>query len=167
MATNSTKFPEALYSEILPGLFQGGTADDDVIHFYRARYERRPKLPFDSIVTLYASANPAGWNVQEFRYGIPDAHISDIDLNRLRRAVDFAHDQWKLGDQVLIRCQAGLNRSGLVTALVLMKDAFEAQEAIDLIRTERGEDALCNSHFERWIQSCAKSFISPSASLSA
>jgi protein-tyrosine phosphatase len=167
METNSTKFPDALFSEILPNLFQGGTDDDDVIHVARTRYERRTDLPFDSIVTMYASAHPADWNVQELRYGIPDNLISDIDLNRLRAAVDFAHQQWKSGDRVLIRCQAGLNRSGLVTALVLMKEGYSADDAIDLIRAERGEDALCNSHFERWLLTSALSFINSPTSISA
>ena len=116
---------------------------------------------------MYAWARPADWSVQELRYGIPDNLISDIDLNRLRKAVDFAHQQWKSGDRVLIRCQAGLNRSGLVTALVLIKEGYSPDQAIDLIRAKRGEDALCNSQFEQWLLTSAASFINPPSSLSA
>jgi protein-tyrosine phosphatase len=105
--------------------------------------------------------------VQELRYGIPDNLISDFDLNRLRKAVDFAHQQWKSGDRVLIRCQAGLNRSGIVTALVLIKEGYSPAQAIDLIRAKRGEDALCNYQFEQWLLSSAVSFINPPSSLSA
>ena len=167
MTTQSTQYPHALFSEILPNLFQGGTDDNDVIHIAHSRYQRRSDMPFDSIITMYAWAQPADWNVQELRYGIPDNLISDIDLDRLRKAVDFAHQQWKSGDRVLIRCQAGLNRSGLVTALVLIKDGYSPDQAIDLIRAQRGEDALCNYHFEQWLLTSAASFISPPKSLSA
>jgi Dual specificity phosphatase, catalytic domain len=167
MTINPHHYPAALFSEILPNLFQGGTDDSDVIHIAHTNYQRRSDLPFDSIVTMYAWAKPADWNVQELRYGIPDNLISDIDLDRLRKAVDFAHQQWKSGDRVLIRCQAGLNRSGLVTALVLIKDGYSADEAINLIRAQRGEDALCNYRFEQWLLTSAASFINPPTSLTA
>ena len=167
MTLNTNHYPAALFSEILPNLFQGGTDDNDVIHVAHARNKRRSDMPFDSIVTMYAWARPADWNVQELRYGIPDNLISDIDLSRLRKAVDFAHQQWKSGDRVLVRCQAGLNRSGLVTALVLIKEGYSPDQAIDLIRANRGEDALCNSHFEQWLLTSATSFIGSPSSLSA
>ena len=167
MTLNPKHYPAALFSEVLPNLFQGGTDDNDVIHIAHSSYKRRSDMPFDSIVTMYAWARPADWNVQELRYGIPDNLISDIDLNRLRKAVDFAHQQWKSGDRVLIRCQAGLNRSGLVTSLVLIKEGYSPAQAIDLIRAKRGEDALCNSRFEQWLLTSAASFINPPSSLSA
>lgn len=167
MTSHSKQYPDALFSEILPNLFQGGTDDNDVIHVAHSNYQRRSDMPFDSIVTMYAWAKPADWNVQELRYGIPDNLISDIDLERLRKAVDFAHQQWKSGDRVLIRCQAGLNRSGLVTALVLIKEGYQPTEAIELIRAQRGEYALCNHHFEQWLLTSSTSFINPPASLSA
>ena len=167
MTVNPNHYPQALYSEILPNLFQGGTDDNDVIQIAQDSYQRRSDMPFDSIITMYAWARPADWSVQEHRYGFPDNLISDIDFTRLRRAVDFAHQQWKSGDRVLIRCQAGLNRSGLVTALVLIKDGYSPSQAINLIRAQRGEDALCNYHFEQWLLTSAASFISPPESLSA
>ena len=154
-----SKYPEALYSEILPNLFQGGTEDDDVIHYAQNSHRRRTDLPFDSIVTMYAWARPADWNVQEFRYGVPDASISQVDLNRLRQAVDFGYIQWKSGDRVLVRCQAGLNRSGLVTALILIKAGHSPEEAINLIRNNRGDYALFNESFVNWLMTSATDFI--------
>jgi len=150
-----------LFSEILPNLFMGGTDDDDVIHIPAPRYKQGSNLPFDAIVTMYAWARPADWNVQEFRYGVPDAAMSDIDLARLRDAVEFAHARWKAGDRVLVRCQAGLNRSGLVTALVLIKEGNTPQAAIDLIRVKRDRDALCNMDFVEWILEAGQEFIQP------
>ena len=152
-----------LHSMIAPNLFQGGTDDLDVIHLAQTNTRPRVDLPFDAIVTMYAWARPADWNVQEFRYGVPDASISDIDLNRLRQAAEFGYDRWKAGDRVLVRCQAGLNRSGLVLALILIKDGLTPQEAINRIRENRGSDALFNADFHDWLLQEGESFFSPSS----
>ena len=152
-----------LHSMIAPNLFQCGTDDLDVIHLAQTNSRPRVDLPFDAIVTMYAWARPADWNIQEFRYGVPDASISDIDLNRLRQAVEFGYDRWKAGDRVLVRCQAGLNRSGLVLALILIKDGLTPQEAINRIRENRGSDALFNADFHDWLLQEGESFFSPSS----
>ena len=168
--TTSTKekfmYPE-LFSMIAPNLFQGGTDDLDVIHLPVTNNRKRTDLPFDAIVTMYAWARPADWNVQEFRYGVPDASISDIDLQRLKQAVEFGYDRWKAGDRVLIRCQAGLNRSGLVTALILIKDGMSPERAIELIREGRGEDALFNQNFADWLLADGMRFLGLSPSQQA
>jgi protein-tyrosine phosphatase len=156
-----------LFSMIAPNLFQGGTDDLDVIHLPVTSNRKRTDLPFDAIVTMYAWARPADWNVQEFRYGVPDASITDIDLQRLKQAVEFGYDRWKQGDRVLIRCQAGLNRSGLVTALILIKDGMSPERAIALIREGRGEDALFNNNFHTWLMEEGERFFSPSSQQAA
>ena len=156
-----------LYSMIAPNLFQGGTDDLDVIHLAQTNNRPRTDLPFDAIVTMYAWARPADWKIQEFRYGVPDASITDIDLDRLRQAVDFGYDRWKQGDRVLVRCQAGLNRSGLVLALILIKDGLKPAEAIARIRDNRGEDALFNRDFHNWLLTEGESFFSPSSQQAA
>jgi protein-tyrosine phosphatase len=156
-----------LYSMIAPNLFQGGTDDLDVIRLAQTNNRPRADLPFDAIVTMYAWARPADWNIQEFRYGVPDASISDIDLDRLRQAVEFGYDRWKQGDRVLVRCQAGLNRSGLVLALILIKDGLKPAEAIARIRDNRGEDALFNRDFYNWLMVEGESFFSPSSQQAA
>ena len=156
-----------LYSMIAPNLFQGGTDDLDVIHLAQTNNRPRTDLPFDAIVTMYAWARPADWKVQEFRYGVPDASITDIDLDRLRQAVDFGYDRWKQGDRVLVRCQAGLNRSGLVLSLILIKDGLKPAEAIARIRDNRGEDALFNRDFHNWLLTEGESFFSPSSQQAA
>jgi protein-tyrosine phosphatase len=40
-----------------------------------------------------------------------------------------------------------MNRSGLVTALVLMKADYSAVDAIQLLRSQRAEVVLFNNHF--------------------
>ena len=153
--------PTSLYSEIAPNLFMGGTADEDVIHQAVAYNKARTDLPFDAIITMYAWANPADWKVQEFRYGIYDSDISQIDLDRLKQAVEFGYKRWLSGDRVLVRCQAGLNRSGLVTALIMMSTGLDAETAIEQIRKNRAEIALFNTHYVEWLMSEGAQFLAP------
>jgi hypothetical protein len=117
----SHEVPAWQADEILPGLFMGGTADDDVIFVPAQRVEPDDIKQYDAVVTLYGWATPATWEVEELRYGFMDSDIAYADIDRILRAARWAHDRWRSGDRVLIRCQAGLNRSGLVTALVLMR----------------------------------------------
>jgi hypothetical protein len=155
--------PTSLYSEIAPNLFMGGTADEDVIHQAVAYNKARTDLPFDAIITMYAWANPADWRVQEFRYGIYDSAIADIDLDRLKQAVEFGYNRWLSGDRVLVRCQAGLNRSGLVTALIMMSTGLDAETAIEQIRKNRAEIALFNTHYVEWLLTKGAQFLAPSS----
>jgi len=139
--------------EVLPGLWQGGTHDDDTLG--NVRFARRPfitKVEFDAVVTMYQYANPAGWFVKEMRYPIYDAKMDTIDLDELFATARWAYDEWADGKRVLIRCQAGWNRSGLITALVLMLDGIQATEAINLIRRQRSENALCNPDFVDFLE---------------
>jgi hypothetical protein len=140
-----------LWSEILPGLWMGGTADSDV----EGRRNPEGKITgehFNTVVTLYASANPVGWYVKELRLGFYDHDEVDVDANDLHQVVQAAHEDWKAGRKVLIRCQAGLNRSGLVTALVLARDGMTIDDAIDLLRQKRSPAALCNPEFVDWLR---------------
>ena len=145
-------YPSTLWSEILPGLWQGGTDDGDVYR-YGNGVSGVTTEDFDFVATMYASANPVDWFVHEMRFGFYDHDMSDFDTESLRDIVAITHRQWKAGKRVLVRCQAGLNRSGLVMALVLIREGYSADEAIHLIRSQRGQAALCNHTFERWLLS--------------
>ena len=138
-----------LWSEILPGLWLGGTDDNDTIETGVDTYKPRmiTNDDFDTVITLYSWAQPVDWLVEEVRYGFYDSEISHIDFAAVERAADFAYQAWKSGKRVLIRCQAGINRSSLVMAHVLMKDKYKAREAIDLMREKRSKAVLLNRHF--------------------
>lgn len=154
-------YPNTLWSEILNGLYQGGTDEFDELgaqsrgESLRAFANIRTqvtKQDFDTVVTAYSQANPAGRNVKELRFTFHDGDMRDLDPERdLTFLVREAHSDWKAGKKVLIRCQAGINRSGLITALVLIRDGHSPREAIDLIRSTRCEGAITNSHFESWL----------------
>lgn len=146
-------YPEDLWNEIVPGLFMGGTNDDDTIHeIDRPNVCDITKKDFDTCVTAYAWANPADWEVKELRYGFYDSTLNPKDLREIFDVVRIAHADWKRGKRVLVRCQAGLNRSGLITALILMREGYSADEAINLIREKRSPHALFNKSFVAWLR---------------
>ena len=144
--------PRDLWTETLPNLWQGGTLDiwaEDHWHFQIDRPSKRITTEdFDSVYTLYASAEPADWFVKEVRLGFWDSAMGDFNPEtQLEDIVKMAHKDWKSGKRVLIRCQAGLNRSSIVMALVLIRDGYSPEEAITVMREKRSEAVLCNKHF--------------------
>lgn len=130
-------FRVPLISEVLPGLWQGG-----------CRGGVRLPDEFDLVVSLYPwekyALGPTTERIEITAYDSTD--VPDVST-----AVDVAHAAWKRGERVLIHCQAGLNRSGLVAAQVLMRDGVTAAQAISLLREKRCPLVLCNAAFERWL----------------
>ena len=68
------------------------------------------------------------------------------------RAAKYAHEQWQSGKKVLVRCQAGINRSGLTMGIVLMLEGYTAEQAIEMMRTKRSSAVLLNESFERYLK---------------
>lgn len=133
-------FPADPWNEIVPGLWQGGhfTTTSTVV----VRDE------FDLVVSLYGRwGHGPDPGIERIYYAIPDgplngAELTDIEDLALR--VGLAVEARR---RVLVRCQAGLNRSGLVVALALMLLGRTPDEAVALIREKRSPHALCNQHF--------------------
>jgi len=140
-----------LYTEILPNLYISGTLDEDVIQRGKSSHALSQPSVFDSVVCLYGHANPIGHYVREQRFGIADAEIDDASKPEIRALAEWLHSEWKLGKVVAGKCQAGINRSSLVIALVLLKEGYSATDAIDLIRAKRSEYALFNTDFVDFI----------------
>lgn len=136
------QIPTEPYSEILPGLWQGGTyfRPDDGL------------AAFDSVLTLYRSAPAAPSSVYERKFLFNDV-LEMPPTSELADAANWVYGQWKiLGKKVLVRCQAGLNRSGLVTALVLYQAGYNVDDAIALLREKRSPYALCNRRFVQHLE---------------
>lgn len=145
-----------LYSEILPGLYMGGTADDDVVDVAKPLKNLNATNEFDSVVTAYSWAQPMSWYCHENRFGFSDGPINDETFTKVDELATWLHGEWKQGKKCLARCQAGLNRSGILIALTIMKDGYTAKEAIDLIRTKRSPYALGNKYFVEKLEQLVK-----------
>lgn len=61
----------------------------------------------------------------------------------------------RLDAPTLVHCQAGLNRSSLVTALALIRSGSTPADAIALLREKRSPAVLCNPAFEQWLLEAA------------
>lgn len=151
-----------LWSEIVPNLWQGGTLDKYApSRWVNNRIKESDQVlknitleDFDSVYTFYANAEPADWFVKEIRYPFYDTEMSgalgDVE-EELYDIVRMAHKDWVNGKRVLIRCQAGLNRSGLVLGLVLIRAGYSGVEAINLMRSQRSRMCVCNESFEEYL----------------
>ena len=129
-------FKVPLISEVLPGLWQGGCRNGVELS------------GFDLVVALYQGERyRRGRGVNRHDFHAYDAS----EVPDLSAAVALAHAEWKAGKRVLIHCQAGLNRSGLVAAQVLMREGYAPSEAIALLRDKRCPLVPCNQAFERWL----------------
>lgn len=53
--------------------------------------------------------------------------------------------------KTLVHCQAGLNRSGLISALSLIERGWTPPDAIALLRQNRHKLVLCNKAFEEYL----------------
>ena len=149
--------PTDIWTEVAPNLWQGGTDDDDVVGIRVIEVDEEPRVTsqdFDTVVTLHAWSNPADWGVKELRYpfhdGVVGEDISPEDLFFLAKYVD---DELKAGKRVLVRCLAGLNRSGLVNTLVLVRQGYTVEQALETLRSIRSEWVMCNEDFEKWLLS--------------
>lgn len=143
-----------LYSKILEGLWQGGT--DDALTTVRGNKRlatMNDVRAFDSVVSLYPHSLPMGYLVKEFRYAFADGPLDPVTIPEIEEIAKWAYSRWKSGERVLIRCQAGMNRSSLITSLVLMRDGMSPEEAIAIIRTKRSPYVFSNKHFLEYVES--------------
>jgi hypothetical protein len=149
-------YAERPYDEIVPGLWMGG-------HDYG--FGGHPVIvgdEFDHVFSLYSRH---GYGPDE---GVPhdymrlwDGKADERDLNRVRDFAGKVHDTLMWFHQrnaldggerkLLVRCQAGYNRSGLVVAFVLLRSGMDPVTVVDLIREKRGDYALCNAWFVAYI----------------
>lgn len=104
---------------------------------------------FVHVVSLYP------WERWELHPGTTRDEFRIYDSPSVKRelfqaAVDSALGALDRGP-VLVHCQAGLNRSGVVSALVLVARGWSPKDAIALLREKRCPAVLCNRHFERFV----------------
>jgi Dual specificity phosphatase, catalytic domain len=132
-------FSVPLITELEPRLWMGG-----------CRAGVRLPDDFHFVLSLYP------W--ERYRLG-PETERLEVKLYDAAEVPDEAQ-LYELADlvrakrrdgKVLVHCQAGLNRSGLVTALALILGDMHPADAIAMLRRKRCDVVLCNSTFERWL----------------
>lgn len=74
---------------------------------------------------------------------VPD----EEQLYAIARLVNFCRKK----GPTLVHCQAGLNRSALITSLALILEGEAPAAAIALLRKQRSPAVLCNKAFESWL----------------
>jgi protein-tyrosine phosphatase len=81
---------------------------------------------------------------------IEDAEMPDPSI--VRSIAAFVAGLMDAGDKVLVHCQAGHNRSGLICARTLIARGMDARDAIATVQAKRGDGhALENENFVRWL----------------
>lgn len=116
--------------------------------------EEAPKitsLQFHTVISFYQRPSspqtvPAE-DVAHHYYRMPDGVLTDDDLREVYRLSKLAVSVLDRPAPVLIRCQAGLNRSSLCAGYALMQIGFPPERAIEHIRNVRSPFALCNEDF--------------------
>lgn len=139
---NPSAFECPLISHIEGNLWMGGCIEG-------------VRLP-DDFKTVFAL-----YDGQSFRVGPSTEVVRMTMLDSLTQSLDSVDsdarrivDAMKHG-KVLVHCQAGLNRSGLLTARVLTLMGHSGPEAISILRERRSPLVLCNEAFENWIAGIA------------
>jgi protein-tyrosine phosphatase len=110
------------------------------------------RLPddFKYVISLYPWEKYAiGENTVRWEYTLYDS--VDQDSDPFEQIASQAAQYEKMG-KTLIHCQAGLNRSGLIAARVLMLNyGFTGAEAIQKLRDGRDRLVLSNPAFEAYL----------------
>ncbi|MEU6586128.1 hypothetical protein [Nocardia sp. NPDC046763] len=103
---------------------------------------------FDVVISLYSRAGHGpDPGVQHHIAHMPDGPLTSDQLADVSRLADIAWAAVIDGKRVLVRCHAGYNRSGLVTAQALHHLGYSIDDAIFLVRYRRSKYALNNPTF--------------------
>jgi protein-tyrosine phosphatase len=116
----------------------------------------RPYPEFDVIVLCAEEVQPT---FQRFKGTVIRAPFDDSPYPTAKerkiaiRAAREVAKRLRKGQRVLVTCAQGLNRSGLVVGIALkMAARMHVNEIIERIRKARGDWALSNPAFERFLR---------------
>lgn len=137
--------PRQPWNEIAPRLWMGGH------EYIGPDGEWTPAVAgseFDAVYSLHSREGhgPAA-GVEHHVLEVPDDPLTARQIIAVRDFAFSAAQCWLAGARVLVRCRAGMNRSGLVVAQVMVHGGWPVAEAIDLIRARRSPSALNNEVF--------------------
>lgn len=143
-----------LVSHVVDNLYVGG-------YDFRAKFDDF----FSHIFSLYkwesyADTGNLGPDTVHTAWTMYDGHGEILAQDENENPVDLGEIVYQIvsalekGGNVLVHCQAGINRSNLLTSLVLRAwKNMTSAEAIALLREKRSELVLANKTFERYLLS--------------
>jgi len=141
--------PDSAWDEIIPCLSMGG-------HVRKGPSgERIPVVvgtEFDVVISLYRTDGhgPAG-TVEHHCREIPDGPLTAAQLTDVCELAQTATTAVRAGRRVLVRCNSGYNRSGLVVVQALVHLGYQVDDAIFLVRDRRSKWALNNHLFVEYL----------------
>lgn len=143
------------WDEVAPNLWLGGhdwAGEPPSPGGQESETEHLAAAGFDVIISFYkrwGCEAPEG--VEEHYHRIPDGVLDSAELRRVRELGELAARRASEGKKVLIRCQAGFNRSSLCMVFAMRQLGWGTKDAIDHIRATRSPDCLCNGTFVQYL----------------
>lgn len=131
-----------LISHVVDNLYVGGHSDRlDVGDF------------FSHIFSLYVWGAPYQSHPDTVHANITLHDATNADLSEVQPFIDSIVEALEAGGNVLVHCQAGINRSNLAAVLALRQwKGMTSGEAIELLRAQRSPLVLANPGFEAYLR---------------
>lgn len=131
-----------LISHVVDNLYVGGHSDTADLGDF-----------FSHVFSLYVWGAPYKTADSTVHAAVKMFDSPTEDTSLVLNLVDDIVAALEEGGNVLVHCQAGINRSNLTAALVLRKwKGLTSGEAIDMLREKRSKLVLANSGFERYLR---------------
>lgn len=144
----NTPFDVPFISKLADNLYQGGCKDGLILPDY-----------IDVVVSLYPweKYTIRREDVIRHEYRMYDSTTEPFHAGEVFGLAKLVDDYRKQGKNVLVHCQAGLNRSSLIAGIALLMngDVKTGEEAIEMIRNNRSPACLCNPAFEAHLRELA------------
>lgn len=110
-----------------------------------------PLLGWDMVVNLTTVPTPLADAPLYVQVPMDDGEMTDLMGQQVRALASLVNMHLLLEKMVLVHCNVGWNRSGVVVARALIGQGFTGDAAILACRA-RERDALSNPHFEKWLR---------------
>lgn len=130
-----------LISHIVDNLYVGGHSDRADLGDF-----------FSHIFSLYVWGSPYVSHEDTQHHSVRMLDSATEDTSLVNEIVPQIVEALEEGGNVLVHCQAGINRSNLTAALVLREwKGLTSEQAIAMLREKRSPLVLANKGFERFL----------------
>jgi protein-tyrosine phosphatase len=74
--------------------------------------------------------------IEFLSYPIEDRHLPQV--NDFKKLIESIYLQLLNGVNIAVHCRAGIGRTGITSACILIKDGYESEIAMDMVAAARG-----------------------------